>query len=146
MYSVSRTDAGTYHFTTAKGLHYTITLIDYTEEYQLGDSDMADGRIFFFILACKNPELKTGIDSRVGKTIEAFINDFLTRNTYAIIYYAAFDDGRQVKRESRFKRWWDQSVMKKDIEKYYFDMRGQTITLLVHRDNSFKDYILSIFE
>jgi hypothetical protein len=141
-YEVCKEDNGSYSFVTSLGIKYLIYFFDYSDIYP----SFKD--IFMFNI---EPEDSTPhpIDNRISATVIHILDDFFTKKQYALIIICDNLDGKEVKRNKLFQRWFKKyrrnNILKIDLSSKTEDYDTYA-SLFILSDNPNKEKIIEDFK
>lgn len=136
------TDTFIYSFNTKNQIEYNVLFASMSALFD-DTSVGSEIKEIYTISINKLTNSNEPFDSDVGKTIDCIIGNFFVDKEKSIIYLCDNTDRKQSKRNLKFERWYQQSIMKKSLTKIdrtinIDDENTHITSLIYHNENPFK--------
>lgn len=130
-YKIQEEEDLTYSFTTKHGITYHAYFLDYSNYHP------AFSNVYTFNIEPEN-EIPHPIDRRIALTVAHLLRQFFKHNENAMIMICDNLDGKELKRERLFSRWFlqynDGNIMKYDASSVTEDYTLY-VSLYLHKSN-----------
>jgi len=109
----------TYKFQTTSGHTYAVTFIEVTKVIEVFDEFQTISNAIHVIVDPVNINGPLGFDARIGATVTSIIKDYLANigDDQILIFICDSKDGKQIKRDSKFERWYSYYKSDTSLEK-----------------------------
>ena len=146
-YKITKRQAFYYSFTSVAGTSYLCYFIPY--DYLFTNYPLIASYIYSFNLDVEKGKSKEQpLDERIGITVAKIIKDYLLNDDNAGVYICDSSDYREHLRKRKFDTWFrkndDGTIIKID-RKIYISESVLFNSLLIHKDNPFKNSFIEAF-
>ena len=145
------TEENCYTFQTIHGYHYEVYFVH--SPYYFQDNPLFNQNVFELVIKLSDSEhiLKAVRDTNIPPTIASIFVDFFQNHEKVVVYSCDSSDNKQAARHRKFDDWFlkfnDDSFDKLNgiIEDTNYHIR-YFMSVILKRDNPFKDEIIKAFE